>query len=209
MLGGKAVFLFLLASPAWAEQITVTAFGDSLTAGYGLPVEDGFVPQMQDWLDGQGADVQLVNAGVSGDTTAGGKARIDWTLADRPDALIVGLGGNDVLRGIDPKSTRANLAAILTAAKGAGVPVLLVGLVAPNNYGAEYKAQIKALYPELAAEFDTVLYENFFRGLGARTQDEVRDLMQRDGIHPNAKGVGRIVVAMGPKVLELIERVGH
>jgi len=205
-LMGKAIVAFLLVSQAFAEPAKVTAFGDSLTQGYGLPIEDGFVPQMQDWLAEQGADVVLVNAGVSGDTTAGGAARIDWSLAEKPDAMIIALGGNDVLRGIDPKTSRANLEKILAAATSAGVRVLLVGLAAPDNYGSDYKDQFQAIYPDLANTYGTLLYENFFVGLGAPTQDEVRQLMQADGIHPNAEGVKRIVAAMGPMVVALIDQ---
>lgn len=135
---------------AAAEPVTVAALGDSLTQGYGLAQDDGLVPQLQAWLRGQGADVTIVNAGVSGDTTAGGLSRIDWTLADRPDGIIVALGGNDMLRGFDPELTRSNLDAILTRAEDAGVPALLIGLQAMGNYGPDYKAAFDAIFPELA-----------------------------------------------------------
>lgn len=193
---------------AASEPVTVAALGDSLTQGYGLPQEQGFVPQMQAWLIAQGADVVLINAGVSGDTTAGGAARIGWTLTPEVDALIVALGGNDLLRGLDPATSRANLEAILQAA--AGVPVLLVGMQAPGNYGPDYKAAFDALYPDLAAQYGTLYVESFLGGISAPGADPAEALpyLQGDGIHPNAEGVARIVEAMGPVVLALVEQAG-
>ena len=129
-----AIVLSLAASPSFAQKLTLVAFGDSLTQGYGLPQPDGFVPQMQNWLAANGADVTVINAGVSGDTTAGGLARMDWTLTPDVDAMILNLGGNDLLRGIDPKSSRANLEAMLTKAQALNIPLLLVALRAPGNY---------------------------------------------------------------------------
>lgn len=192
-----------------AEPVTVAALGDSLTQGYGLPQGDGLVPQLQAWLDAQGATAQVINAGVSGDTTAGGLARLDWTLTPEVDALIVTLGGNDLLRGIDPATSRANLSAILARAQDRGLPVLLVGLPAPGNYGPDYKADFDAIYPELAQEFGALLVENLFAPLtdGAADAGAATPYMQDDGIHPNAEGVRRIVQELGPKVQELIARV--
>ncbi|GGL52826.1 arylesterase [Wenxinia marina] len=183
----------------------VAALGDSLTAGYGLPTEEGFVPTLQAWLDEAGADVRLVNAGVSGDTTAGGLSRVDWTLTDDVDALIVELGGNDMLRGLDPAAARENIAGILDAATAAGVDILLVGLAAPGNYGPDYKAEFDAIWPELSEEYGTLLYPDFFAGIseGDRAGAAARWL-QSDGIHPNAAGVERIVDAIGPVVLDLV-----
>ena len=191
-----------LAAPAAAEPLRIVALGDSLTHGYGLPPEEGFVPQLQDWLHANGApDVVIVNAGVSGDTTAGGLARLDWSLAEGADALIVALGGNDLLRGIDPAASRANLDAILTEAEARGLPALLSGMRAPLNYGAEFKAAFDAMYPELA-ETHGALYDPFF--LEGVASD--RALWQDDGLHPNAEGVARIVERIGPLVLELAGR---
>ncbi len=192
-----------------AEGLTIAALGDSLTQGYGLTAEDGFVPRLEVWLRDQGQDVTLINAGVSGDTTAGGLSRVDWTLTTDVDALIVALGGNDLLRGIDPEVSRANLDGILKAADAAGVEVLLVGMQAPGNYGPEYKAVFDAIYPELAASHDTGYAESFFEGLGGAGTDpaSVGHFMQADGIHPNAAGVARIVEGLGPYVLDLIARV--
>ncbi|MEL7345372.1 MAG: arylesterase, partial [Pseudomonadota bacterium] len=180
--------------------------GDSLTAGYGLAAEDGFVPQMQAWLDAQGLDVELRNAGVSGDTTTGGLARVDWTLTPDVDAMIVALGGNDLLRGVDPTVSRANIEAILQKAQSANVDVLIVGMTAPGNYGVDYKAAFDALYPDLAAAYGTLYFPTFFEGLGVEGDpNAARAFMQSDGIHPNPKGVSRIVQSMGPSVASLIE----
>lgn len=198
-----------MVAPVWADPLTLVALGDSLTQGYGLPQADGFVPQLQAWLRAKGADVTVVNAGVSGDTTAGGAARVDWTLTPDVDAMIVNLGGNDLLRGIDPAASRANLDAILTAADARGLPVLLVALRAPGNYGPEFKAAFDAMYPELAAKHGTLLEADFFALLtGTDGRLAAADLMQADGIHPSAAGVAKIVDYVGPKVLELLERVG-
>lgn len=190
-----------------AEPITIAALGDSLTQGYGLPEKDGFVPQMQAWLDAQGADVVMINAGVSGDTTAGGLSRVAWTLTPDVDAMIVALGGNDFLRGLAPEESRANIKGILDYAQAQGVKVLLVGLEVGTNYGPDYKAQFDALYPELATEYDVPLYPTFFAGLldagdiaAARAA-----YIQPDGLHPNAEGVSKIVEAMGPAVLGLAQ----
>lgn len=203
--------MFCLCAPwAAAAEVTVAALGDSLTQGYGLPAEEGFVPQMRAWLAGQGAEVTMINAGVSGDTTAGGAARVGWTLTSEVDAMIVALGGNDLLRGIAPEVTRGNLEAILTAAQEARVPVLLIGMRAPGNYGPDYKAAFDAIYPDLAAQYGALYAESFFTGLEGLRDDPgaMARYMQPDGIHPSAEGVAKIVAALGPKVLELVARAG-
>jgi acyl-CoA thioesterase I len=199
---------FLFALPVQAGTLTLTAMGDSLIQGYGLPQEEGFVPVLEGWLRDRGHDVNVINAGVSGDTTAGGRARIDWTLADNPDALIVTLGGNDLLRGLDPAESRANLEAVLRAASDAGVPVLLTGMPAPGNYGPEFKRDFESIYPDLAAEYGALLVENLLAPISEKAQsgESLADLMQGDRIHPNAEGVRRIVEAIGPKVEELLAR---
>jgi acyl-CoA thioesterase I len=151
--------------------------------------------------------VTVINAGVSGDTTAGGRARVDWVLADAPAAVIVALGGNDLLRGLDPAETRANIDAILSRIGEHDLPVLLAGLPAPANYGPDYKAAFDAIWPELAAEHDAILYPNFLAGIADGLDDaRTRGLMQEDGIHPNAAGVEAMVEHIGPVVLELVER---
>lgn len=191
----------MLAAPAAAGTLRLVALGDSLTHGYGLAQEQGFVPQLQRWLDARGEDVDVVNMGVSGDTTAGGLSRLDWALADGADAVIVELGGNDLLRGVEPSTSRANLDAILAKLAARDIPVLLAGLEAPLNYGAGWKAEFEAMYTELAEAHDAILHASFLAGV-----EDDPALMQPDGIHPNAAGVARIVEAIGPAVLELIGR---
>ncbi len=186
----------------------MVALGDSLTAGYGLPEGEGFVPQLQAWLRAQGSDAVVANAGVSGDTSAGGLARLDWSLTPETDALIVTLGGNDLLRGLDPAATRANLDAILGKARARGLPVLLVGLPGPANFGPDWKAEFDAIFPDLAAKHGALLEPDFLAALGGPDPETLRPLLQADGIHPNAEGVRRIVARIGPRVLTLLDRAG-
>lgn len=204
------IFIVTYASDTRAEDLRITAFGDSLVQGYGLPQGDGLVPQLQHWLQEQGAEVRLTNAGVSGDTTAGGAARIDWTLADQPQGLIVLLGGNDLLRGLPPLQARANLRQILVAAQAQEVEVLLIGMQAPGNFGPEYKASFDSIYAELAQEFGALLHPDAFAGIRAVAGDDpaaAQAYMQGDNIHPNAKGVALNVAALGPVVLQLAARI--
>jgi acyl-CoA thioesterase-1 len=198
----------LSAGVVHAEPVTIAALGDSLTQGYGLPADQGFVPQLSRWAEAQGAEIELINAGVSGDTTAGGLSRIAWTLTDDVDALIVALGGNDLLRGIDPAVSRANLEGILEVARDRSLPVLLVGMDAPANYGVEFEQAFDTMYPELAEVFGTLYHPNFLGALASQEDRAatLRDFMQGDGIHPNAAGVALIVEDIGPKVLELLEQ---
>jgi acyl-CoA thioesterase-1 len=203
---------FLIACPAWAqdEPITVVALGDSLTAGYGLPRQDGFVRQLQAWLDIRGADARVQNAGVSGETSAGGLSRVDRALGEHADALIVALGGNDYLRGVDPVRIKANLRGILETARERGLPVLLVGINASDGHGPEYEVAFDSMYPELAEEFGALLEADWFEGLrepGVELPETRARYLQRDGIHPNAAGVERIVERIGPRVLELVGQV--
>ena len=201
----------MVAWPVSAQQVTIAALGDSLTQGYGLLPEDGFVAQLEEWLAARGHDVALINAGVSGDTTAGGLARVAWTLTPDVDAMIVALGGNDLLRGIPPEASRANLQGILEAAEQAGVEVLLVGLRAPGNYGPDYQQAFDAMFPDLAERYDVLHVESFLAPLADAAADTAAALaayMQADGIHPNAAGVAVIVEALGPEVERLIGRVG-
>ena len=205
------VLLIWPASTLWAEPMRVVALGDSLVHGYGLEPEQGFVAQMQAWLDRQGLDVELVNAGLSGDTTSGGLARLDWALGDDADALIVSLGGNDILRAMPPALARSNIREILARATARDLPVMLVGIVVPPNYGATYQSEFDAIYPELADEFDTLYYADF---LGVFTQSGDRAAtyqrwFQPDGLHPNAEGVARIVEDMGPVVKALTDRAAR
>ncbi len=207
--------LFLTIAAAWlwafsavAGPVTLVALGDSLVHGYGLPQDQGFVPQLQAALREQGQEVAVINAGVSGDTTAGGAARVAWTLSEDVDAMLVVLGGNDMLRGIDPATVRANLAQILDTAQAQGVPVLLIGMQAPGNYGPEYKQAFDAAYPELAAQYGALLHDNFFAAFEEvePTPENLREVMQADGIHPNTAGVARIVQNVMPSVLALLAR---
>ncbi len=209
-----AAALGLLAAPlplAAADEdadLTIAALGDSLTAGYGVAEGEGFVPKLNTWLDEQGVAAEVMNAGVSGDTSQGGLSRVEWTLDEGADAMIVALGGNDALRGIDPAVTRENLSGILAAAKDRGVKVLLVGIAAPGNYGPDYRRDFDAIFPELAAEYGALAGPNFLAPLRDMPQDTaLAEYMQQDGIHPNAKGVDVIVEALGPYVLELIGEV--
>lgn len=204
----KASAVLLLSTTAvFAEPVTIAAMGDSLTQGYGLQAEQGFVPQLQTWLTGRGAEVTVINAGVSGDTTAGGLSRAAWTLTPDVDAMIVALGGNDMLRGIDPAASKANLAGILDVAAAQDVDVLLVGMQAPGNFGPDYKEAFDGMYPELSQTYKTLLAPSFLEGLGSVDPSEVQKLMQSDGIHPNSEGVALIVETLGPHVLSLIEKV--
>lgn len=200
------------AAPASAEgdTIVVAAFGDSLVAGFGLPVEDGFAPQLERWLHAQGAThVRVSNAGVSGDTTSGGLARLDWSIGSDVDAVILELGANDALRGVDPAIAEANLDAILSRLSERGLPVLLAGMRAPANWGADYADAFAAMYPALAERHGAALYPFFFAGLLDVDEDPAAAgaFVQPDGLHPNAAGVARIVDDIGPFVLALVAEV--
>ena len=184
---------------AQGRTVTILAFGDSLVAGFGLGSRDGFAAKLEAALKAKGVAARVVNGGLSGDTTAGGLARLEWALEPKPDFAIVELGGNDGLRGLDPAQTRANLDAILTKLKAKGVPVLLAGMYAPPNMGPDYTKRFNALYPELARKHDVPFYPFFLDGVAANAA-----LNQPDGIHPNAKGVGVIVERILPHVLKLI-----
>ncbi|TQS71658.1 arylesterase [Rhodobacteraceae bacterium] len=194
---------------AQAEQYTLLAFGDSLTQGYGLAPDDGLVPNLQAWLRAHGADVTVINAGVSGDTTAGGRARLDWSLDDTVDAVMVALGGNDLLRGLQPAEARANLEAMMQTLADRDLPVLLAGVPVPANYGAQYQRDFTAIYPDLAAEYNAVLVPDILAPLAeARAGGTaLTTLVQNDGVHPSARGVDLVVAALGPKVLELLARI--
>ena len=200
------ILAILTTQPAQAEDtFTIVAFGDSITRGYGLPEDQGFVPQLQAWLHANGGEnIEVLNAGLSGDTTAGGLARIDWTLTDDVDAVIVALGGNDMLRGIFPTSSHRNLDGIVALLTERGLPVMLVGLPAPTNFGPEFKEEFDAMYAAVATKYDTLLYPYFFEGFGAaQDTDAIRQYLQDDATHPNEEGVLLIVNDMGPMVLEL------
>lgn len=188
--------------------VRLLVLGDSLTAGYGLPQQQSFPAQLEEALRAAGHDVTVINAGVSGDTTAGALARLDWTLgglpAGAPEAAIVQLGANDALRGIDPQSTFTNLSAILAHLQERNIPVLLAGMLAPPNLGIEYAKTFNAIYPRLAEEHDVLFYPFFLEGVAGE-----RWFNQSDGIHPNAQGVNIIVNSVFPSVKALLQDAGQ
>lgn len=191
------------AYPRAAERpVNIVAFGDSLTAGYGLAAADAFPNQLQHALDAKGLAVNVVNAGVSGDTTTGGLSRLDWSVAEGTDAVILELGANDALRGFDPAITRSALETMLRRLNERKIPVLLCGMVAPPNLGAEYGRAFNAIYPDLAAQSGAILYPFFLAGVAADPK-----LNQRDGLHPTGAGVAMIVDRILPQVEQLIARV--
>lgn len=193
---------------AYAESLTLVAFGDSLTQGYGLPTDQGFVPQLQAYLTAAGEGVIVVNAGVSGDTTAGGAARIDWTLTPDVDAVIVNLGGNDLLRGLPPDQTRTNIEKIAAAIAAQGLPMLIIAQVAPLNYGADFKAAFDAIYPQIAAQFGADVSVPYFAPMTGGSPDPLLAMqyMQEDAIHPNAEGVAKLVAGHGPQIRALLQK---
>lgn len=207
-VGAVLMVALIAAGPAAAAQKTVIALGDSLTEGYGLIDGDGFVPQLRAWLKAQGHDVHVINAGVSGDTTAGGLSRIDWTLSDKADAVIVELGANDMLRGLPVSEVKKNLDGILSAIQAKGLPILLIGVKAPANYGPDYQQNFDAVFPALAQKYHAILVPDFFAALKAvgETPAAMQEYMQGDGLHPTAAGVKKIVAAIGPKVEELLAK---
>jgi len=186
---------------AEARPLRLLVFGDSLAAGYGLPQDQGFQAQLRSALKSKGWDVTILDGGVSGDTSAGGRARIDWALADNPDAAIIELGANDGLRGIDPSEMRANLSSILDTLAAHHVPVLLTGMEAPPNLGAAYGAQFRAVFAGLAKR-PGILFDPFF----LQNVAAIPSLNQADGIHPNAQGVQRIVARITPMVVALLNK---
>ncbi|MBN2631800.1 MAG: arylesterase [Rhodobacteraceae bacterium] len=204
-----ALTLALPVAAAHADPTTtILALGDSLTAGYGLAEHEGLVPRLNDWLAKNGADAVVLDGGVSGDTSAGGLSRMDWSLTPDVDAMIVTLGGNDLLRGLPPEVTRANIDAILTKAGDRNLPVLLIGMKAPGNFGPDYKTSFDSLYPELAAQHGALHVDSFFGLLDPNAADlgNLSGFILDDGIHPNATGVQKIVSNLGPIVLDLIAR---
>lgn len=197
-----------VAAPGAAQaEPTVVALGDSLTAGYGLPEGEGLVPQLNAWLAAQGSPATVINAGVSGDTSAGGLSRLDWSLTPETDALIVTLGGNDLLRGLPPEETRRNLDSIVKIATDRGLKVLIVPMEAPGNFGPDYKTAFDSLYTDIAEAHGAAVTDPFFRLLDPQATDpgQIRQWMQADGIHPNRDGVARVVANLGPAILTLAE----
>jgi acyl-CoA thioesterase-1 len=195
----------IMAKPAQAgdvEPVRIVAFGDSLTAGYLLSPDDAFPHQLAVGLKARGHAVEIINAGVSGDTTAGGLQRLDWSVPDGTEAVILELGANDALRGMPPEEARDNLDAIVTRLKARGIEVLIAGMQAPKNWGEDYRQAFDLIFRELSTRHDTLLYPFFLDGVAL---DPALNL--DDGLHPNAKGVARIVERILPVVEELIARV--
>jgi acyl-CoA thioesterase-1 len=200
-ISAALTFVFLAIQTALAAPVTLLALGDSLTAGLGLETPEAFPARLEAALKAKGLDVRIVNAGVSGDTAAAGLARLDWALSEDVGGLIVELGANDALRGLDPAQTEAALDAILAKAAARRLPVLVAGMQAPPNLGADYAAAFDAIYPRLAKKHGAILYPFFLDGVAAQPS-----LNQADGIHPNGKGVDIIVERIMPSVEGLIRR---
>jgi acyl-CoA thioesterase I len=191
----------IVTAPARADDdLRILAFGDSLTAGYGLRESESFPARLQAALAAKGIAAEVINGGVSGDTSAGGLARLDWALADDPDIVIVELGANDGLRGLDPARTQENLDAILKRLTAEKRAVLLAGMLAPPNMGADYGDAFKGIYPALAGKYAVRLYPFFLDGVAADPA-----LNQGDGIHPTAAGIDIIVARILPDVMAVID----
>ena len=201
LLGAAGMLLagIVAGTPAAARGLEVLAFGDSLTAGLGLPADAAFPSRLEARLKAEGVGLHVVNAGVSGDTTAGGLARLDWALVDKPDIVLLELGANDALRGIEPKLVRANLDAMIGKIQAKGARVLLMGMRAPPNWGKDYQQEFERIYPELAHAHGVTLYPFFLEGVAMDPK-----LNQPDGLHPNEKGVAALVDRIAPYVARLI-----
>ena len=204
-------FALVAVAPALAEApakpVKMVVLGDSLSAGLGLPASAAFPARLQKALKDKGIDVDIVNAGVSGDTASGGRDRLDWSVAEGTEAVVLELGANDALRGTDPSVTRAALTDIVSHLKARGIAVLLCGMLAPPNYGHDYADRFNAIYPDLAKSFGVTLYPFFLDGVAAD-----KTLNQADGIHPTPAGVDIIVKNMLPTVeafLDTIKGKGH
>ena len=193
-------FTFMFPGRPAHAAVTILAFGDSLTAGLGVAPDQSFPVRLEAALRAQGVDARVVNAGVSGDTTSGGLARLDWSLVDTLDLVILELGANDALRGIAPAVTEANLDRILAQLNARKVRVLLTGMLAPPNLGTEYGAAFNGIFPRLAQKHSVPLYPFFLEGVAAQPP-----LLQNDGMHPNPRGVDVIVAGILPHVLKALE----
>lgn len=195
--------LLFVAPPALAAEKLIVAFGDSLMAGYGLKQNEGFAPQLETELARRGIDARVINAGVSGDTSAGGRQRLGWTLDNlerKPDLLILELGANDMLRGLEPRETLRNLNAIVEETKRRGIDVLIAGMLATPNLGTDYVSYFNRIYPFLAQRHDVGLYKFFMRGVALRPE-----YLLDDFLHPNARGVKIIARGIAPEVAAALE----
>jgi acyl-CoA thioesterase-1 len=201
--GFSAWSLIAVPGQALAEELVrLIGFGDSLMAGYGLDGSDGFPARLQAALNDRGHTVEIIDAGVSGDTTSGGLARLDWSIPDGVDGVILELGANDALRGLPPEKTRENLNAMIERLNQRGIPVLLAGMLAPPNMGADYESKFNRIYPELAEQHGLVLYPFFLDGV---TGDA--SLLLADGMHPNANGINRMVQGILPYAETFLARI--
>ena len=202
------MMLGIMASDAAMAQgkrpVRIVALGDSLTAGYGLPAQAAFPAQLQQALKARGHNVEIVNAGVSGDTAAGGLERLDWSVGEGVDGVVLELGANDMLRGVDPASTRRSLETIVQRLKARNIPVLMAGMLASRNLGPDYAARFDAIYPDIAKAHGLVLYPFFLDGVAGQ-----RSLNLADGIHPNPEGVRVIVERMLPTVERFLDRIAR
>ena len=201
---------FLMPSISLSE-VAILVLGDSLTQGYGLAQKEGFVPRLNNWLSDQGYEVNMINGGVSGDTSAGGLERVTWALQADVDIMIVALGGNDLLRGIDPSSTRNNLDKILAIGAEKGVRLFLLGMTAPNNFGPEYKEEFDSIYPELAQKYSATFVSRFMAPLLDKLDagERLEPYLQQDMLHPNAMGVDLIVDHVGPILQTVVRTVAQ
>lgn len=193
---------FAAAAPAGAREVHILAFGDSLTAGYGLPAGQGFAPQLEDVLRRNGVPAKVINAGVSGNTAGQGRARLAWTLdglRQKPDLAILALGANDMLRGLPPSGTRKDLEAMLTEFGKRDIPVLIAGMYAAPNLGARYGGEFNRIFPDLAREYGAGLYPFFLAGVAGD-----RRLALPDGVHPNFQGIKKMVSGITPHVLRAL-----
>ena len=203
LLSTVLLLIMATAGQGQAKPVKILALGTSLTQGYGLPPGTEFTVQLEAALKRAGIEATVINAGVSGDTSAGGLARLDWSLADKPDAAIIELGSNDMLRGLPPAQTEKNLRAILTRLKAAKVKVLLTGMKAQRNLGADYVKSFDAIYPRLAKEYDVLFYPFMLEGVVLNPK-----LNQADRIHPNPEGVKVMVARILPLVKKLASQAG-
>jgi acyl-CoA thioesterase-1 len=202
LLSGALLWAAPVAAQASDRPVKIVALGDSLTAGYGLSREEAFPEKLEKALKAKGIAVAIENAGVSGDTASGGLSRLDWSVGEGTDAVIVELGANDMLRGVDPKVTRSALETIIERLKARNIEILICGMRAAPNMGEDYLRGFDAIFPDLAAKHGLVYYPFFLDGVATQAKFSLRD-----GIHPNAAGVSHIVTSITPKVEELIARV--
>jgi acyl-CoA thioesterase-1 len=184
------------------DPVRIVGFGNSLMAGYGLNGSEGFPARLQAALEARGHNVEITDAGVSGDTSSGGLARLDWSIPEDVDGVILELGANDALRGLPPEKTRENLDAMITRLKERGIEVLLAGMLAPPNLGADYETHFNAIYPELADKYDVVLYPFFLDGVTGNPE-----FLLDDGMHPNANGINTMVDGILPYAEDFLARI--